>query len=108
MVARSTRRGVDPASVPRPCAHVSHCSGGLARKSPFAVVGRAAYRAACAVPPTTSQRYQRSPFFQPLSDGRNQAQLSWTRIARLSSTPMNLSNARSHRGKSHFPCPGER
>ena len=41
-------------------------------------------------------------------DGRNHDQLSWTRSARLSSTPMNLWKARSHLGKIHFPCPGER
>src|ERR1700712_4338578 len=84
-----------------PCAHISHCSGGLARKSPFAVVGRSAYEVAWAGPPTTSQRYHRAPLAQALFEGRNQAQLSCTRIARRSSTPMNLSKAFSDVGEIH-------
>ena len=48
-------------------------------------------------PPTTSQRYQRAPSAHAASEGRNQAQDSSERMARLSSAPRNRSNALEHR-----------
>src|SRR5215213_758248 len=81
-----------PVATVSPAAQISHRSSGRPTSRPFAVGGSGRYLTLVALPPTTSQRYQRAPSSHALSDGRNQAQLAIVRSTRLSSVaPRNFS-----------------